>query len=51
MDKEFVREYLMNSGWDRESPPPPLPNEIVDTTAKRYLEIYERVTGKSANFY
>ena len=51
MDKEFVREYLMNTGWDRESPPPPLPNEIVDTTAKRYLEIYERVTGKSANFY
>ncbi len=50
MDKEFVREYLMNSGWDRESPPPPLPNEIVDTTAKRYLEIYERVTGKSTNF-
>jgi len=51
MDKEFVREYLMNTGWDRESPPPPLPNEIIDTTAKRYLEIYERVTGKSANFY
>jgi len=50
MDKEFVREYLMNSGWDRESPPPPLPNEVVDTTAKRYLEIYERVTGKSTNF-
>ena len=50
MDKEFLREYLMHSGWDREGPPPPLPKEIVDTTARRYLEIYERVTGNSPNF-
>lgn len=45
MDKEPVRNYLAASGWDRNSPPAPLPEQIVVETTKRYLQIYERLTG------
>lgn len=45
-DKQFVREWLMNSGWDRNSPPPPLPLEIVLQTRAKYAEALERLTGK-----
>jgi phosphoribosylaminoimidazole-succinocarboxamide synthase len=44
-DKQFVREYLMNSGWDQQGPPPELPAEIVNATAKRYQQAYELLTG------
>ncbi len=46
-DKQFVREYLMSSSWDRNSPPPQLPASIVEQTRDRYIEAYERLTGKS----
>lgn len=46
-DKQYVRDYLANSGWDRQSPPPPLPNEIVTRTRAKYIECYERVTGST----
>ncbi len=45
-DKQFVREWLMSSGWDRNSPPPPLPAEVVAGTQLKYLEVYERLTGQ-----
>jgi phosphoribosylaminoimidazole-succinocarboxamide synthase len=45
-DKQFVREWLMNSGWDRNSTPPPLPLEIVLQTRAKYAEALERLTGK-----
>jgi len=45
-DKQFVREWLMNSGWDRESPPPPLPLDIVLQTKAKYAEALEKLTGK-----
>jgi phosphoribosylaminoimidazole-succinocarboxamide synthase len=44
-DKQFVRDYLVESGWDRESPPPELPLEIVEKTAERYRDAYLRLTG------
>ncbi len=44
-DKQFVRDYLVESGWDRESPPPELPLEIVEKTAQRYQDAYKRITG------
>jgi phosphoribosylaminoimidazole-succinocarboxamide synthase len=46
-DKQFVRDWLEASGWDKNSPPPPLPIEIVEKTAAKYREAYERLTGRS----
>ncbi len=48
-DKQFVRDWLAHdSGWDRASdtPPPPLPDDVVDATRARYVEAYERLTGR-----
>ena len=44
-DKQFLRDYLIESGWDRQSPPPELPAEIVEKTALRYEEAFYRLTG------
>ena len=44
-DKQFVRDWLTSSGWDKKSPPPELPNEIIEKTAARYEEAFERITG------
>ncbi len=49
-DKQYVRDWLTSpaSGWDRGSdvPPPPLPDEVVAATRSRYVEAYERITGR-----
>ncbi len=47
LDKQFVRDYLESTGWDKKFPPPPLPREIIEQTSKRYHEIYRLLTGKS----
>ncbi len=47
LDKQFVRDYLESTDWDKESPPPPLPQSIIEQTSKRYLEIYSLLTGKN----
>ena len=44
-DKQYLRDYLVSSGWDRESNPPALPTEIVEKTAQRYSEAFQRITG------
>jgi len=44
-DKQFVREYLSTTAWDKNSPPPILPDEIVAKTRQRYIEAYERISG------
>ncbi len=44
-DKQYVRDYLVESGWDRESPPPVLPEDVVAKTAQRYRDAYLRLTG------
>lgn len=46
-DKQFVREYLMSTTWDRNSPPPVLPESIVEQTRQRYIDACERITQKS----
>ena len=45
-DKQFVRDWLTSTGWDKKSPPPELPEEIVEKTAARYAEAFERITGQ-----
>jgi phosphoribosylaminoimidazole-succinocarboxamide synthase len=44
-DKQFVRDWLSGSGWDRNSPPPELPADVVERTREKYIEAYERLTG------
>jgi phosphoribosylaminoimidazole-succinocarboxamide synthase len=44
-DKQFVRNWLDESGWDHQSPPPELPREVVLGTRDRYVEAYRRITG------
>ena len=45
-DKQFVRDWLEGTDWDKSSPPPPLPEEIVAETRRKYLEAYRRLTGQ-----
>ncbi len=45
LDKQFVRDYLETTGWDKSSPPPLLPEAIVAKTSEKYLEIYRLLTG------
>lgn len=45
-DKQYVRDWLDSSGWDHSPPPPDLPEEVVQATRDRYVEAYERVTGR-----
>lgn len=44
-DKQFVRDWLESSGWDKSSSPPALPQDVVDRTRAKYVEAYERLTG------
>ena len=45
-DKQHLREWLMSINWDREPPPPRLPEEVVDMTRSRYVSAFERLTGR-----
>ncbi len=45
-DKQFVRDHLTATGWDKNSDPPSLPDEIVARTREMYIEAYERLTGR-----
>lgn len=44
-DKQFVRQWLLASGWDRNSPPPELPVSIIEQTSDKYIEAYEKLSG------
>ncbi len=46
LDKQFVRDWLSGSGWDKNSPPPELPADVVEATRSRYLEAYRLITGE-----
>ncbi|HZA40293.1 MAG TPA: phosphoribosylaminoimidazolesuccinocarboxamide synthase [Actinomycetota bacterium] len=46
-DKQFVRDWLDSISWDHNPPPPALPDDVVDATRARYVEAYERITGRS----
>ena len=45
-DKQYVRNWLDETGWDRESPPPELPGDVVRGTLERYVEAFQRLTGR-----
>ena len=45
-DKQFLRDWLTSIGWDRQSPPPELPDEVVEKTRARYSEAYAALTGE-----
>ena len=45
-DKQYVRDWLLKSGWDRNSPPPALPDDVVAKTREKYVEAYEKITGR-----
>ena len=47
LDKQFVRDWLIQSGWDKNSPPPELPADVVKNTRGKYIEAFETLTGKT----
>jgi phosphoribosylaminoimidazole-succinocarboxamide synthase len=46
-DKQFVRDWLDTTPWDKNSPPPELPPDVVEKTRAKYLDAYERITGRA----
>ena len=48
-DKQPVRDWLTNSGWNKEPPAPMLPREVIESTSRIYRTAYERLTGKKLN--
>ena len=46
IDKQYVRDWLLQSGWDREPPAPPLPTEVAHKTSEKYLEAYRKLTAR-----
>jgi phosphoribosylaminoimidazole-succinocarboxamide synthase len=46
-DKQYVRDWLTSSGWDRVSSPPELPSDVVGATRERYITAYEQLTGRA----
>jgi len=46
LDKQFVRDYLEKTNWNKNPPPPALPAEVIENTSKRYLQVYKMLTGK-----
>jgi phosphoribosylaminoimidazole-succinocarboxamide synthase len=50
-DKQYVRDWLSASGWDKQPPGPVLPDEVVEQTRAKYVEAYERLTGSSFDSY
>lgn len=47
LDKQFVRDYLESTDWDKNSPPPSLPENIIEQTSERYFEIFRLLTGNN----
>ena len=48
-DKQYIRDWIKNTGYDPETKSP-IPQEVIDTTANKYIEAYETITGKKFNF-
>lgn len=44
-DKQYLRDYLETLDWNKQPPPPPIPPQIIEQTAARYVEAFERLTG------
>lgn len=48
-DKQFVRDYLLSINFNKQPPPPDLPDDVITGTQEKYLEVLEKLTGKSFN--
>ena len=46
-DKQYVRDWATGSGWDKTPPAPEVPAEVVEVTRARYVEVYEKITGRT----
>ncbi|MFV2021772.1 phosphoribosylaminoimidazolesuccinocarboxamide synthase [Micromonospora sp. LOL_023] len=46
-DKQYVRDWAAGTGWDKRPPAPEVPADIVEVTRARYVEVYERITGRT----
>lgn len=46
-DKQYVRDYLLSIKFNKQPPPPPLPDDVIKRTSEKYLDIYEKLTGES----
>jgi phosphoribosylaminoimidazole-succinocarboxamide synthase len=49
-DKQFVRDWLETTGWDKTPPAPELPNQVIEKTREKYLEAYRQLTGSELQF-
>jgi phosphoribosylaminoimidazole-succinocarboxamide synthase len=49
-DKQYVRDYLTSTGWDKNSDPPHLPEDVISETQNKYQEAYEKITGTKFKF-
>jgi phosphoribosylaminoimidazole-succinocarboxamide synthase len=45
-DKQYVRDWASSTGWDRNPPAPPIPDDVVRRTREKYVEAYDRITGE-----
>jgi phosphoribosylaminoimidazole-succinocarboxamide synthase len=45
-DKQYVRDWASSTGWDRNPPAPPIPDDVVSRTREKYIEAYERISGE-----
>ena len=45
-DKQFIRDWLENSGWNKTPPPPSLPEDVIGKTSQKYLEAFKKLTGQ-----
>jgi phosphoribosylaminoimidazole-succinocarboxamide synthase len=45
-DKQFIRDWLENSGWNKTPPPPSLPEDVINKTSQKYLEAFKKLTGQ-----
>jgi phosphoribosylaminoimidazole-succinocarboxamide synthase len=45
-DKQFVRDWIETTGWDKASPPPSLPTDVIAKTRQKYVEAFEKLTGR-----
>lgn len=46
-DKQYVRDWLESSGWNKQPPAPSLPDDVAQKTSEKYLEAFEKITGQS----
>jgi phosphoribosylaminoimidazole-succinocarboxamide synthase len=45
-DKQFVRDWSLSTGWDKTEPGPAMPDDVIEVTRARYIDVYERITGR-----